>query len=65
MRRGAGRNTAAGVHVAADDPPRLEGGPFHMVVCQLVISIIGTIRQRANLLRHVHDVLYATCRSPR
>ena len=28
-----------------------------MVVCQLVISIIGTIRQRANLLRHVHDVL--------
>ncbi|MEI6637087.1 MAG: class I SAM-dependent methyltransferase [Planctomycetota bacterium] len=43
--------------VAADDPPRLEGGPFHVVVCQLVISIIGTIRQRANLLRHVHDVL--------
>ena len=43
--------------VAADDPPRLDGGPFHMVVCQLVISIIGTIRQRANLLRHVHDVL--------
>jgi hypothetical protein len=25
--------------------------------CQLVISIIGTTRQRANLLRHVHDVL--------
>lgn len=44
--------------VAADDPPRLEGGPFHVVVCQLVISIIGTIRQRANLLRHVHDVLH-------
>ena len=43
--------------VSADDPPRLEGGPFHVVVCQLVISIIGTIRQRANLLRHVHDVL--------
>ena len=43
--------------VAADDPPRLEGGPFHVVVCQLVISIIGTIRQRANLLRHVHNVL--------
>ena len=43
--------------VAADDPPRLDGGPFHVVVCQLVISIIGTIRQRANLLRHVHDVL--------
>ena len=44
--------------VAADDPPRLDGGPFHVVVCQLVISIIGTIRQRANLLRHVHDVLH-------
>lgn len=43
--------------VAADDPPRLDAGPFHVVVCQLVISIIGTIRQRANLLRHVHDVL--------
>ena len=43
--------------VAADDPPRLDGGPFHVVVCQLVISIIGTSRQRANLLRHVHDVL--------
>ena len=43
--------------VAADDPPRLDGGPFHVVVCQLVISIIGTIRQRANLLRHVHNVL--------
>ena len=40
--------------VSADDPPRLEGGPFHVVVCQLVISIIGTLHQRANLLRHMH-----------
>jgi 2-polyprenyl-3-methyl-5-hydroxy-6-metoxy-1,4-benzoquinol methylase len=40
--------------VAADDPPWLEGGPFDLVVCQLVISIIGTVPQRMNLLRHCH-----------
>jgi len=39
---------------AADASPLLDGGPFDVAVCQLVISIIGTPRQRANLLRHVH-----------
>lgn len=42
---------------ASDEPPRLAGGPFDVVVCQLVISIIGEARHRANLLRHVHDNL--------
>ena len=45
------------VDFAEDASPRLDGGPFDVVICQLVISIIGTIRQRANLLRHVHGVL--------
>jgi SAM-dependent methyltransferase len=40
--------------VAADDPRQLEGGPFDVVVCQLVISIVGTAAQRRNLLRHCH-----------
>ena len=42
---------------AADMPPRIDGGPFDVVVCQLVISIVGGRRQRANLLRHSHDHL--------
>ncbi len=47
----------AGVSPIIGTEGRLDGGQFHVVVCQLVISIIGTIRQRANLLHHVHDVL--------
>jgi SAM-dependent methyltransferase len=43
--------------VAGDDPPRIEGGPFDLVVCQLVLSIIGGPRHRNNLLRHVHENL--------
>ncbi len=39
---------------AATRPPRLEAGPFDVVVCQLVISIIGAIDHRVNLLRHIH-----------
>lgn len=42
---------------AADECPQLAGGPFDLVVCQLVISIIGDTRQRCNLLRHVHHHL--------
>lgn len=38
---------------AADRPPRIDGGPFDVAVCQLVLSIIGDARQRANLLRNV------------
>lgn len=37
---------------AVDESPAL-GGPFDVAVCQLVVSIIGDGRQRANLLRHV------------
>lgn len=40
--------------VAADQGPRIDGGPFDVVVCQLVISIIGDARSRRNLLRHAH-----------
>lgn len=42
---------------AADPPSRPEGGPFDVVICQLVISVIGDARQRRNLLRHAHDNL--------
>ena len=42
---------------AADRSPRLDGGPFDIVVCQLVLSIIGDARNRRNLLRHVRDNL--------
>jgi SAM-dependent methyltransferase len=37
---------------AADQPPVVPGGPFDVVVCQLVISIIGGLRDRTNLLRN-------------
>lgn len=43
--------------LAADDPPRIDGGPFDVVVCQLVLSIIGDVRRRGNLLRHVRNNL--------
>jgi len=42
---------------AADESPRLAGGPFDVAVCQLVISIIGGPRERKNLLRHVRENL--------
>jgi SAM-dependent methyltransferase len=42
---------------AEDAAPRLNGAPFDVVVCQLVISIIGDVRHRANLLRHVRENL--------
>lgn len=38
---------------AADRSPRIDGGPFDVAVCQLVLSIIGDARDRANLLRNV------------
>lgn len=43
--------------IAAESAAPLEGSPFDVVVCQLVISIIGTPTQRANLLRHVHGAM--------
>jgi len=41
----------------ADQPPEIDGRPFDVVVCQLVISIIGDARRRTNLLRHVRESL--------
>lgn len=38
-------------------PPGVDAGAFDAVICQLVISIIGSARNRANLLRHVHASL--------
>ncbi len=38
---------------AADDPPRITGSSFDLVVCQLVLSIVGDARHRRNLLRHL------------
>lgn len=43
--------------VASDRSLRLDGSPFDVVVCQLVLSIIGDARSRGNLLRHVRDHL--------
>ncbi|MFM7107542.1 MAG: class I SAM-dependent methyltransferase [Planctomycetaceae bacterium] len=42
---------------AAEERPRLDGGPFDLVVCQLVLSIIGDAVNRTNLLRHVRENL--------
>lgn len=41
---------------SSNHAPQL-GGPFDVVVCQLVISIIGAPSQRMNLLRHVCHAL--------
>ncbi len=43
--------------VAADAPPRIDGAAFDVVVCQLVLSIIGGLRERVNLLRHLRGAL--------
>jgi SAM-dependent methyltransferase len=43
--------------VAGDLPLRLAGGPFDVVVCQLVISIIGDVQSRRTLLRHARENL--------
>ena len=42
---------------SADQLPRIEGGPFDVVVCQLVLSIIGDHRNRSNLLQHIRTHL--------
>ena len=39
--------------VSAAERPRIDGGPFDVVVCQLVLSIVGGVRERENLLRHL------------
>jgi len=42
---------------AADDPPRIAGSPFDLVVCQLVLSIVGDLGHRRNLVRHLRHNL--------
>lgn len=54
---GGGALRFAVADFAADVSPSLDGSPFEVVVCQLVISIIGTPHQRANLLRHVRGAM--------
>jgi SAM-dependent methyltransferase len=44
--------------VAAFDPPRIDGAPFDVVVCQLVLSIIGGPPERANLLQNLRALLH-------
>ena len=43
--------------MAADEPVAIEGGPFDVVICQLVLSIIGDARNRHNLVRHARSNL--------
>ena len=43
--------------VSAADRPLIDGGPFDVIVCQLVLSIIGGVRERENLLRNLHENL--------
>jgi SAM-dependent methyltransferase len=43
--------------VSAAEPPWIDGGPFDVVVCQLVLSIVGGLLERQNLLRHLHSHL--------
>lgn len=42
---------------AGDASPAFAGGPFDVVVCQLVLSIIGGADSRRNLLRNVRHAL--------
>lgn len=42
---------------AAMEHPRVAGGPFDVVVCQLVLSIVGDAGDRVNLLRHLRASL--------
>jgi SAM-dependent methyltransferase len=43
--------------VSAAERPRIDSGPFDVVVCQLVLSIVGGVRERENLLRCLHEHL--------
>lgn len=42
---------------AATATPVVDGAPFDVGVCQLVLSIVGDRAARTNLLRHLHAVL--------
>jgi SAM-dependent methyltransferase len=43
--------------ISAAERPRIDGAPFDVVVCQLVLSIVGGVLERENLLRHLHEHL--------
>ncbi len=43
--------------VSAAERPWIDGAPFDVVVCQLVLSIVGGVLERENLLRHLHEHL--------
>jgi SAM-dependent methyltransferase len=43
--------------VSVAERPRIDGAPFDVVVCQLVLSIVGGVLERENLLRHLHEHL--------
>ena len=43
--------------VSAAERPRIDGSPFDVAVCQLVLSIVGGVLERENLLRHLHQHL--------
>jgi SAM-dependent methyltransferase len=43
--------------ISAAERPRTDGAPFDVVVCQLVLSIVGGVLERENLLRHLHEHL--------
>lgn len=45
------------VDCSVADGPLIDGGPFDVVVCQLVFSIIGGVRERESLLRNLHQHL--------
>jgi SAM-dependent methyltransferase len=43
--------------VSAAERPRIDGAPFDVVVCQLVLSIVGGVLERETILRHLHEHL--------
>jgi len=45
------------VDCSVTEGPVVEGGPFDVVVCQLVLSIIGGVRERESLLRNLYQQL--------
>jgi len=43
--------------ILSPDGLHLSAAPFSIVVCQLVISLVGGVAERARLLQNAHDVL--------
>ena len=54
------RESAVSFHlrdILSPDGLHLSAAPFSIVVCQLVISLVGGVAERARLLQNAHDVL--------